>query len=108
MHVGARKTPARENLPEYSTQALFEAIVNAVVHRDYSIRGSRIRLSIFSDRLELCSPGSLPNNLTIESMGERQSTRNEALTSVLGRMDAGSIEGAVATASRSSAARHEN
>ena len=94
MHVGARKTPARENLPEYSTQALFEAIVNAVVHRDYSIRGSRIRLSIFSDRLELCSPGSLPNNLTIENMGERQSTRNEALTSVLGRMDAGSIEGA--------------
>ena len=94
MHVGARKTPARENLPEYSTQALFEAIVNAVVHRDYSISGSRIRLSIFSDRLELCSPGSLPNNLTIESMGERQSTRNEALTSVLGRMDAGSIEGA--------------
>ncbi|MCY3881901.1 MAG: putative DNA binding domain-containing protein [Chloroflexi bacterium] len=93
MQVGARKTPARENLPEYSTQALFEAIVNAVVHRDYSIRGSRIRLSIFSDRLELCSPGSLPNNLTIESMGERQSTRNEVLTSVLGRMDAGAVEG---------------
>ena len=94
MQVGTRKTPARENLPEYSTQALFEAIVNAVVHRDYSIRGSRIRLSIFSDRLELCSPGSLPNNLTIESMGERQSTRNEVLTSVLGRMDAGTVEGA--------------
>ena len=94
MQVGARKTPAREDLPEYSTQALFEAIVNAVVHRDYSIRGSRIRLSIFSDRLELCSPGSLPNNLTIESMGERQSTRNEVLTSMLGRVDAGSIAGA--------------
>ena len=94
MRVEARKTPAREDLPEYSTQALFEAIVNAVVHRDYSIRGSRIRLSIFSDRLELCSPGALPNNLTIESMGERQSTRNEVLTSVLGRMDAGAVEGA--------------
>ena len=40
MHIGTRKTPARENLPEYSTQALFEAIVNAVVHRDYSIRGA--------------------------------------------------------------------
>ena len=92
--VGARKTPARENLPEYSTQAIFEAIVNAVVHRDYSVRGSRIRLSIFSDRLELCSPGSLPNSLTIESMGERQSTRNEVLTSVLGRMDAGTVGGA--------------
>ncbi len=94
MQVAARKTPAREDIPEYSTQALFEAIVNAAVHRDYSIRGSRIRLSIFSDRLEICSPGSLPNNLTIESMGERQSTRNEVLTSMLGRMDAGTVEGA--------------
>ncbi len=64
------------------------------MHRDYSVRGSRIRLSIFSDRLELCSPDSLPNNLTLESMGERQSTRNEVLTSVLGRMDAGMVEGA--------------
>lgn len=94
MRVGARKDPGRENLPEYSTRALFESLVNAVVHRDYSIRGSRIRLSIFADRLELCSPGSLPNNLTIESMGERQSTRNEVLTSVLGRMDASGVEGA--------------
>ena len=52
-------------MPQYSVNALFEALVNAVVHRDYSIRGSRIRLSMFSDRLELCSPGSLPNSLTI-------------------------------------------
>ena len=94
MRVGARKTPAREDLPEYSTRALFEGLVNAVVHRDYSIGGSRIRLSMFSDRIEICSPGSLPNSLTIESMGERQSTRNEVLTSVLGRMNAGGIEGA--------------
>lgn len=93
MRVGARKTPAREDLPEYSAMAIFEAVVNAVVHRDYSIRGSRIRLSIYSDRLEVCSPGSLPNSLTIESMGERQSTRNEVLASVLGRMDVRDIEG---------------
>ena len=44
---------------------------------------------MFEDRIELCSPGSLPNNLTVESMGERQSTRNEVLTSVLGRMGVG-------------------
>ena len=94
MRVAARKDPAREDLPEYSRNALFEALVNAVVHRDYSIGGSRIRLSMFEDRIELCSPGSLPNNLTVDSMGERQSTRNEVLTSVLGRMSAGSIEGA--------------
>jgi len=86
MRVGARKVPARINLPEYSLRAIFEALVNAVVHRDYSIRGSRIRLLIFSDRLELRSPGGLPNNLTVESMMERQVTRNHVLASILGRM----------------------
>ena len=94
MSVAARKEPARQDLPQYSEKALFEALVNAVVHRDYSIRGSRIRLSMFEDRLEICSPGGLPNNLTPESMGERQSTRNEVLTSVLGRMNVGGIDGA--------------
>ena len=93
MSVAARKEPARQDLPQYSEKALFEALVNAVVHRDYSIRGSRIRLAMFNDRLEICSPGGLPNNLTVESMGERQSTRNEVLTSILGRMNVGDIEG---------------
>ena len=93
MSVAARKEPARQDLPQYSEKALFEALVNAVVHRDYSIRGSRIRLAMFEDRLEICSPGGLPNNLTVESMGERQSTRNEVLTSILGRMNVGGIEG---------------
>ena len=86
MKVAARKDPARLNLPQYSEQALFEAVVNAVAHRDYSIRGSRISLSMFDDRLEIQSPGSLPNNLTVDSMSLRQSTRNEALTSALARI----------------------
>ena len=94
MSVAARKDPARQDVPQYSVKALFEALVNAVVHRDYSIRGSRIRLSMFEDRLEIRSPGGLPNNLTVESMGERQSTRNEVLTSTLGRIDVGGLEGA--------------
>ena len=94
MRVGARKDPARVNLPEYSARAVFEALVNAVVHRDYSIHGSRIRLSVFSDRLELRSPGGLPNNLTVESMMERQVTRNQVLASILGRMSVGEIDGA--------------
>ena len=93
MQVSARKDPARVNLPQYSDKALFEAVVNAVAHRDYSIQGSRIRLSMFDNRMELQSPGSLPNNLTIESMAERQSTRNEALTSVLARMAVGNVLG---------------
>ena len=93
MRVAAHKNPARVNLPQYSEKALFEAIVNAVVHRDYSIRGSKIRLSMFEDRLEIQSPGSLPNNLTLESMEVRQATRNEALTSVLARMPVEGISG---------------
>ena len=94
MSVAARKDPARQDLPQYSKRALFETLVNAVAHRDYSIRGSGIRLAMFEDRLEINSPGGLPNNLTIDSMGERQSTRNEVLTSILGRMNVGDTEGA--------------
>ena len=93
MQVAARKDPARADLPQYSEKALFEALVNAVVHRDYSIAGSKIRLSMFDDRLEIQSPGSLPNNLSVESMASRQSTRNEALTSVLARMPVGGTRG---------------
>ena len=93
MHVAARKEPARVNLPQYSEKALFEAVVNAVAHRDYSMRASKIRLSMFEDRLEIQSPGSLPNNLTIDSMATRQATRNEVLTSVLGRMSVGGVQG---------------
>ena len=93
MRVGAYKNPARTDLPQYSEAALFEAIVNAVVHRDYSIRGSRIRLSMFADRFEINSPGGLPNNLTIDSMNVRQSTRNETLASIFGRIPVGEIRG---------------
>jgi predicted HTH transcriptional regulator len=93
MRVGAYKDPARTDLPQYSEAALFEAIVNAVAHRDYSIRGSRIRLSMFADRVEINSPGGLPNNLTIDSMDVRQSTRNEALASIFGRISVGQIRG---------------
>ncbi len=93
MRVAARKDPARADVPQYSERALFEALVNAVAHRDYSMRGSRVRLSMFEDRLEIQSPGSLPNNLTVDSMGTRQAARNQTLTSMLGRMPVGGIRG---------------
>ena len=96
MHVAARKEPARVDLPQYSDKALFEALVNAAAHRDYSMHGTKIRLSMFEDRLELQSPGSLPNTLTVDSMATRQATRNEALTSVLGRMPVEGVRGSEA------------
>ena len=94
MRVGAYKSPARIDLPQYSERALFEAIVNAVAHRDYSIRGRRIRLSMFADRIEINSPGRLPNDLTVDTVAIRQSTRNEALTSALGRLPVRTVRGA--------------
>ena len=94
MRVGAYKDPARMELPQYSAEALFEAIANAVVHRDYSMRGSRIRLSMFADRMEIQSPGALANSLTVDELEYRQATRNEVLASVLGRMPTGGIQGA--------------
>ena len=94
MRVAARKTPARENVPQYSTAAVFEAVVNAVAHRDYSIASRRIRLSMFSDRLEIDSPGQLPNGMTLEGMAESQATRNEVIASVFGRIPVSDVPGA--------------
>ena len=92
--VAARKAPGRVETPQFSPRAVFEAIVNAVVHRDYSIANGKIRLFIFDDRLELYSPGSLPNTLPIEAMRNRQATRNETLASILRMLRVGDIGGA--------------
>ncbi len=92
--VAARKDPGRVEVPQFSPRAVFEAIVNAVVHRDYSIENAKIRLFIFDDRLELYSPGALPNTLPIEAMRNRQATRNETLASILRRLAVGDITGA--------------
>lgn len=85
MRVAATKEPGRRELPQFDMSAVFEAVVNAVAHRDYSIHGSKIRLRLFADRLELYSPGALPNTLDIDSLPFRQSARNETLTSILAR-----------------------
>ena len=92
--VAARKDPGRVEVPQFSPRAVFEAIVNAVVHRDYSIENAKIRLFIFDDRLELYSPGALPNTLPIEAMRNRQVTRNETLASILRMLAVGDIAGA--------------
>ncbi len=89
MRRSVRPGPPAEEFPQFSTRALFEAIANAVVHRDYSVHGSRIRLFIFDDRLELYSPGPLPNTLSVDSIAFRQSTRNEAVKSIMVKLKVG-------------------
>ena len=93
MRVPARKTPQREEMPQYSMVAIFEALVNAVAHRDYSISSRNIRLSMFMDRIEIDSPGLLPNGMTLEAMSASQSTRNEVIASIFGRFPVGAIPG---------------
>ena len=93
MRVSARKTPERENVFQYSKAAVFEAIVNAVAHRDYSVSSRRIRLSMFRNRLEIESPGALPNGMTIEGMEASQATRNEVIASVFGRIPVADVAG---------------
>ncbi len=85
--VSARKDIGRIDRPQYSMRAVFEAIVNAVVHRDYSKDESRIRLFMFADRLELYSPGALANTVTIEKLPYNQATRNELLARLLSEIN---------------------
>jgi len=71
----------RRDIPEYPEEAIREAVVNAVAHRDYShfVRGSYIQIRLFADRLEVQNPGGLFGNVTIETLEEEQSTRNRVL-----------------------------
>ena len=85
MRVGATKTIGRHDVPQYDLAAVFEAVVNAVAHRDYSMYGSKIRLRMFASRLELYSPGALANTMTVDSLPFRQANRNETVSSLLAK-----------------------
>ena len=74
----------RIDKPDYPVEVIRETIVNAIVHRDYTIGVADIELSIYSDRLEVISPGSLPNTVTVERMkAGYRATRNELIKEVM-------------------------
>ena len=86
MKIRAEKNEwGRSDHPQYSMRAVFEAVVNAVAHRDYSISGSKIRLHMFADRIEIFSPGALPDSLSAETLPFRQFSRNGLISSLLAR-----------------------
>lgn len=84
--ISAKKEIGREEKTQYSMRAVFEALVNAVVHRDYSKHSSKIRLFMFADRLEIYSPGALANSLTVDNLPYNQVTRNELLARLLSEL----------------------
>ena len=70
-------------IPEYPEFAWFEGLVNAVTHRNYAMSGDYIRVTMFEDRLEISSPGKLPNIVTLENMRYRRWSRNPRLARTL-------------------------
>ncbi len=92
MRVQAAKATMRVEFAQFSERAIFEAIVNAVAHRDYSMAGARVRLHLFGNRIELYVPGGLANTLTPDSMHLRQYNRNELVVSLLARCPVGTDE----------------
>jgi len=80
----------RQDWTQFPPGAVREALVNAVAHRDYSVRGEGIRVSLFGDRLEVYSPGRLPGHVTVENIVAERYSRNECLVQVLA--DLGLIE----------------
>jgi len=85
MQIGGTKSLGRTDVPQFDLTAVFEALVNAVAHRDYAIAASKIRLRLYRDCLRLCVPGALSNSMEVASLPLRQATRNEAITSLLAR-----------------------
>ena len=70
-------------VPEYPEFAWLEGIVNAVTHREYAMSGGYIKVSMYDDRLEIESPGKLPNIVTLENIKETRYSRNPRISRVL-------------------------
>ena len=76
----------REELPELPEEALREALANAVAHRDYRSAGN-VQVHVFKDRVEIVSPGGLPQGMTEADLGTKSVPRNPLLFGMLYRMD---------------------
>lgn len=81
---------ARTEASEYPLPVVREAIVNAVAHRDYAIRGDNVRVLMFGDRMEIYSPGRLPGHVTLDNLLTERFSRNEAIVQALS--DLGFVE----------------
>lgn len=85
-----RKTAnSREEMPEYVERSYHEALVNAVVHRDYLVNGSEVHIDIYDDRMEIYSPGGMPDGSIIQERDPftvPSTRRNPVLADVFNRL----------------------
>ena len=77
------KTGKFNEVPEYPEFAWQEGVVNAITHREYALAGGYIKVSMYDDRLEIESPGRLPNIVTVENIRETRYSRNPRIARVL-------------------------
>lgn len=80
---------SRREIPAYPMRALEEALVNALIHRDYSEVGAEIQIDHFVDRIEFSNPGTLLGNLTIETLKGKSRRRNPLIAELLFRIGKG-------------------
>lgn len=78
-----QKTGMFQIVPEYPEFAWLEGIVNAVAHREYGMSGSYIKIAMFDDRLEITSPGKLPNIVTVNNIRVTRYSRNPRIARIL-------------------------
>jgi ATP-dependent DNA helicase RecG len=84
MRVGAQvRGLERQEVTEYPPFAVREALVNAICHRDYRLRGRRIEIRMYSDRLEIISPGGLAGYMTLDNLVEEHYSRNPRIVNGL-------------------------
>lgn len=75
-----------EEAPQFPPEAVRELLVNAAAHRDYNLQGDSIHLNLYSDRLEVQSPGSLPGPVNLGNLLEARFSRNAVIAQVLSDM----------------------
>jgi ATP-dependent DNA helicase RecG len=77
----------REDVPEYPMKALREAITNAVMHRDWFMEGANVFVEIYTDRIEISSPGGLPKGMKLSDLGHKSIRRNALIADLLHRIE---------------------
>ena len=85
-----KRPTERDNYPDYPERAVTESLVNAFIHRDYTICGSEVHVDIFDDRMEIMSPGGMPDGSLVQDldvMNVPSDRRNGILADVFDRLD---------------------